>query len=82
MKNTHGRVLLLVKVAGFSLPKLTLIHGCFSRFLNSKTGTKSRIGAHIKEDILVLPQTLGNSNHFRILNLASSSAVSTTNTMP
>ena len=35
VKNNHERVLLLVL-------KLTLLHGCFSRFLNCKNGTKSR----------------------------------------
>ena len=36
VKNTHGGVLLLVKL------KVTLICGCFSRFLNCTNGTKSR----------------------------------------
>ena len=39
MKNTHGGVLLLLKV--------TLIHGCFSRFLNCINGTKSRNASHM-----------------------------------
>ena len=34
-KNTHGGVLILVF-------KVTLLHGCFSRFLNCRNGTKSR----------------------------------------
>ena len=37
------------KVAGLkpvTLLKLTLFHGCFSRFLNSKNGTKSRSASH------------------------------------
>ena len=33
-KNTHGT-------------KLTLLHGCFSRFLNCTNGTKSRNAPHI-----------------------------------
>ena len=33
-KNTHGGAVLL--------PKVTLLHGCFSRFLNCTNGTKSR----------------------------------------
>ena len=37
VKKTHGGVLLLVK-----LLKVTLLHGCFSRFLNCTNGTKSR----------------------------------------
>ena len=39
VKNTHGGVLLLVPV---TLLKVTLHHGCFSRFLNCTNGTKSR----------------------------------------
>ena len=39
-ENTHERVLILVQ-------KLTLLHGCFSRFLNCKNGTKSRNASHI-----------------------------------
>ena len=38
------------KVAGLkpaTLLKLTLLHGCFSRFLNSANGTKSRNAPHI-----------------------------------
>ena len=34
-KNTRGGVLILVF-------KATLLHGCFSRFLNCRNGTKSR----------------------------------------
>ena len=37
VKNTHGGVLLLVKLKTEALP-----HGCFSRFLNCANGTKSR----------------------------------------
>ena len=47
VKNTHGRVLLLVKLQAkspqrYSLLKVTLLHGCFSPFLNCANGTKSR----------------------------------------
>ena len=38
------------KVAGFkpaTLLKLTLLHGCFLRFLNCTNGTKSRNTSHI-----------------------------------
>ena len=45
MKKTHGGVLLLVKPA--TLLKVTLLHGCFSRFLNCANGTKSRKASHI-----------------------------------
>ena len=37
VKNTHGGVLLL---------KVTLLHGCFSHFLNYANGTKSRKASH------------------------------------
>ena len=39
VKNTHGGVLLLVKLQ--ALLKVTLLHGSFSRFLNCTNGTKS-----------------------------------------
>ena len=45
VKNTHGGVLLLVL-------KVTLLHGCFSRFLNCTKGTKSRNAPHIMMNIL------------------------------
>ena len=38
MKNTHWGVLLSVKPA--TLLKITLLHGCFSRYLNFTNGTK------------------------------------------
>ena len=37
-KHAHGGVLLLLA----TLLKVTLLHGCFSFFLNSTNGTKSR----------------------------------------
>ena len=40
VKNTHGGVLLLVL-------KVTLLHGCFSRFLNCTNGTKLRKASHM-----------------------------------
>ena len=45
VKNTHGGVLLLVKLQ--ALLKVTLLHGCFSRFLNCTNGTKSHNTSHI-----------------------------------
>ena len=39
LKNTHGGVLLFV---------VTLLHGCFSRFLNCTDHTKSRKTSHMK----------------------------------
>ena len=42
VKNTHGGVLLLVKLQALAtLLKVTLLHGCFSCFLNCTNGTKS-----------------------------------------
>ena len=46
LKNTHGGVLILVKLPA-TLLKSTLLHGCFSRFLNCTNGTKSRSASHI-----------------------------------
>ena len=50
MKNTHGVVLLLVKLEPKSLTliKVTLLHGCFSRFLNCTYDTKSCNASHTK----------------------------------
>ena len=45
-KNTHGRVFTLVKSA--TLPKVTLLHVCFSRLLNSTNGTKSRKASQLQ----------------------------------
>ena len=39
VQNTHRGVLLLIK---FQALKVTLLHGCFSRFLNCTNSTKSR----------------------------------------
>ena len=41
VKNTHGGVLLLGNLKPATLLKVTLLHGCFSRFLNCANGTKS-----------------------------------------
>ena len=47
MKNTHGGVLILVKLQPATLLKVTLLHGCFSRFLTFTNDTKSRKASHI-----------------------------------
>ena len=50
VKNTHGRVLFLVKLQALkpaTLLKVTFLHGCFSRFLNRTNGTKSSKTSHI-----------------------------------
>ena len=46
-KSTHGGVLLLVKLQSATLIKVTLLHGCFSRFLNCANGTKSRNASYL-----------------------------------
>ena len=48
-KNTHGWMLILVKVQAlaYNLLKVTLLHGRFSHFLNCTNGTKSRNVSHI-----------------------------------
>ena len=45
VKNTHGGVLLLVKLPP-TLQKVTLLHWCFSRFLDYTDGTKSQKTSH------------------------------------
>ena len=51
VKNTHGGVILLVKLQAEActktLLKLAFLHECFSRFLNCINGTKSRKASHI-----------------------------------
>ena len=48
VKKTHGRVLLFVKLqATATVLKATLLHGCFSGFLNCTNGTKSRNASHL-----------------------------------
>ena len=42
VENTHGGVLLLVKLQPATLLNVTLIQWCFSFFLNCTNGTKSR----------------------------------------
>ena len=46
MKNAHGEVLFKLQASAL-LKKKTLLHGCFSRFLNCTNGTKSRKASHI-----------------------------------
>ena len=49
VKNTHEGVLLLIKLQAKRLQlKVTLLHGCFSHFLNCTNDTKSRKTAHMK----------------------------------
>ena len=48
VKNTHGGMLLLVKLKPATLIKVTLLHGCFHVFLNFTNGTKSRNAPHMK----------------------------------
>ena len=48
VKNTHGGMLLLVKLqAKSNLLKVTFLYGCFSRFLNCTNNTKSRKASHM-----------------------------------
>ena len=48
-ENTHGGVLLLVKLQAkaWNFTKVTLLHGCFSQFLNCTNSTKSRKASQI-----------------------------------
>ena len=43
----QSRSVTFSKVAVFNLQKVTLVHGCFSRFLNCTNGTKSRNASQI-----------------------------------
>ena len=49
MRNTHGGVLLLVscRLQSSTLLKVTLLHGCFSCFLNCTSGTKLHNTSHL-----------------------------------
>ena len=50
LKKKPWRSVTFSKVAGFQLAtllKVTLLHGCFSRFLNSANSTKSRNVSHV-----------------------------------
>ena len=51
VKNSHGGVLLSLATL---LLKVTLLHGCFSRFLDCTNGTKLRNASHIIT-VLLLP---------------------------
>ena len=44
MKNTHGRVLILVNLQALAcnFTKINILHGCFSRVLNCTNDTKPR----------------------------------------
>ena len=50
--------------------KLTLLHGCFSRFLNCANGTKSRNASHIKLRLEGSLQTFLKTQTFLTLNLS------------
>ena len=52
MENIHEGVLLLVKLQFATLLKVTLLHGCFSRFLNCANGTTWRKGSHLLQTTL------------------------------
>ena len=47
VKNTHGGMLLLVKVQSETLLKGPRLNDCFSRFLNCINGTKSSKASHL-----------------------------------
>ena len=65
LKNTHEGVL-----QPATLLKLTLLHGCFSRFLNCTNGTKSRNASHMKlKLILGVPYQLMLANDILDWNL-------------
>ena len=47
VKNSHGGVILLIKLQPVTLMKLTLLRKCFSRFLIGTNGAKSCKASHI-----------------------------------
>ena len=51
MKNTHGGVLFLVKLQAEKQLKVTLVHGCFSRFLKCTNGTELCNASHMSNPI-------------------------------
>ena len=53
-KKTHGGVI-------FTLLKVTLLHGCFSRFINSTNDTKSRYASHIFIEIFRNPDAINKN---------------------
>ena len=54
VKNTHGGVIL-------TLLKVTLLHGCFSRFINSTNDTKSHYASHIFIEIFRNPDAINKN---------------------
>ena len=57
MNNTHGEALLLVKLQALKVIrklKVTVLHGCFSRFLNCTNGNKSRNASHLLSHCLFI----------------------------
>ena len=55
VKNTHGGVLLLVKLQlePATLLKVTLLHGWLSRILNCTNGTKWRSASHMMLTLII-----------------------------
>ena len=62
VKNTHRRVLLLVKSQAKScnLLNVTLLHKCFLRFLNFENGVKSRKLSHMYTVHMKITQLLSS----------------------
>ena len=76
MKNTHGGVLILVKLKPATLLKLTLLLGCFSRFLNWQTvpnildDTFKQTGSHSVQEthLYGLPESSNSSKRMESEN--------------
>ena len=68
VKNTHGGVLLLVKPA--TLLKVTLLHGCFLRFLNCTNGTKSRNASQCFFFLIEIVMFVTYFNHVYLIQLS------------
>ena len=63
VKNTPEEVSFLVKLQAkpTTLLKVTLFHGCFSRFLNCTNGTKLRNASHIAGFITIINKSNTNT---------------------
>ena len=75
VESTHGGVLILVKLQASpcNLLKLTILHGCFSRFLNFTNDTKSCNAPHLPtlwsiEALEMHVEDFSTYNHFIIFN--------------
>ena len=65
VKNTHGGLLLLA-----TLLKVTLLHGCFSHFLNCTNVTKSHNASHMQVEIVTQTFLLSEESSYFLNSMA------------